>query len=228
MVKIGRAGALLLLLASTLSADVVLLKSGQKVSGRVVDKGLHVEVATDAGLRTFLRDEVEDIVTSPKELLGDAEKAFEEAKKQYTEAIALSDQTERNAKLKEALEKVRAVREAFASTRELFPEDKYSDLDVKLTQVLQLTRLLRERVTVDIARKPAIINAPAAPAAGASSALATLLDPALRADAAKRAAARESFKSLRADSAELHDLATAEMLFLARGDADWKLGAASL
>ena len=230
MVKIGRAGALLFLLASALSADVVVLKSGQKVSGRVVDKGLHVEVTTDAGLRTFLRDEVEDILTSPKELLGDAEKAFEEAKKQYTEAIALPDQEERNAKLKDALEKVRAVRETLASTRELFPEDKYSDLDVKLTQVLQLTRLLRERVTVDIARKPAIINAPAGPAAGvaASTALATLVDPALRADAAKRAAARESFKSLRGDSAELHDLATAQMLFLGRADADWKLGAASL
>src|SRR5262245_54196723 len=112
-----RAGAIFLLLASTLSADVVVLKSGQKISGRVVDKGIHFEVTTDAGLRTFLRDEVEDVLTSPKELLGDTEKTFEEAKKQYTEAVALGDQNERNTKLKEALEKVRTVREALASAR---------------------------------------------------------------------------------------------------------------
>src|SRR5689334_10635046 len=136
MLKTLRAGAFLLLLASTLSADVLVLKSGAKISGRVVDKGIHFEVTTDAGLRTFLRDEVEDVLTSPKELLGDTDKTFEEAKKQYTEAIALSNQDERNARLKEALEKVRAVREALASARELFPEDKYSDLDVKLTQVM--------------------------------------------------------------------------------------------
>src|SRR5262249_25501322 len=153
-------GCLLLLLASTLSADVVVLKSGQKVSGRVVDKGLHVEVTTDSGLRTFLRDEVEDIINHPKELLGDTEKNFEEVKKQYTEAIALADPSERNTKLHEALDKLRTVRETLATTRELFPEDKYADLDVKLTQAMQLMRLLRERVTVDIAKKPAIINAP--------------------------------------------------------------------
>src|SRR5262245_42968927 len=206
MVKVGRAAGLLLLLASTLSADVVVLKSGQKVSGRVVDKGLHVEVTTDTGLRTFLRDEVEDILNHPKELLGDTEKNFEEAKKEYTEAIALADPTERNAKLKEALEKVRAVRETIATTRELFPEDKYSDLDVKLTQAMQLMRLLRERVTADLAKKPAIINAPSSGTGTAafSSVVAILLDPALRGDAAKRATARATFKSLRADNDALH------------------------
>jgi hypothetical protein len=230
MVKMWRAGLVLCLLASTLSADVIVLKSGQKVSGRVVDKGLHVEVTTDTGLRTFLRDEVEDILNHPKELLGDTEKTFEEAKKQYTEAIAIADQSERNSKLKEALEKVRSVRETLATTRELFPEDKYADLDVKLTQAMQLMRLLRERVTVDIAKKPAIINAPASAASGValSTAVLTLLDPTLRADAAKRAAAREAFKAQRADSADLHDLATAEMLFLSRSEADWKLTPAAL
>src|SRR5436190_6621355 len=118
---------LLLLLAGTLSADVIVLKNGTKVSGRVVDKGVHYEVTTDAGLRTFLRDEVEDILTSPKELLGDVDKTFEQAKQQYTDALALQDPTERNAKLKEAIEKVRGVREVLAAARELFPEDKYAD-----------------------------------------------------------------------------------------------------
>ena len=100
MLRLARVSGILLLLASTLSADVLVLKSGAKISGRVVDKGIHFEVTTDAGLRTFLREEVEDVISSPKELLGDSEKIFEEAKKEYTEAIALSNQDERNAKLK--------------------------------------------------------------------------------------------------------------------------------
>ena len=230
MVKLWRAGAVLLLLASTLSADVVVLKSGQKVSGRVVDKGLHVEVTTDRGLRTFLRDEVEDIIEHPKELLGDTEKNFEEVKKQYTEAIAIADQGERNAKLKEALEKLRTVRETLATTRELFPEDKYADLDVKLTQTMQLMRLLRERVTVDVAKKPAIINAPSsgAPGVALSSAVTILLDPVLRSDAAKRVSARDTFKTQRTDYADLHDLATAQTIFLSRPEADWKIGPGEL
>jgi hypothetical protein len=229
-VKSLRPLGILLLLAGTLSADVVVLKNGSKVSGRVVDKGVHYEVTTDAGLRTFLRDEVEDIITSPKELLGDVDKTFEQAKQQYTEALALQDPAERNAKLKDAIEKVRGVREILASTRELFPEDKYSDLDQKLMSAMQLMRLLRERVTVDVAKKPEMINPRprAATTATISTALATLIDPALRADAATRAAARDAFKVQRADYAEVHDLATAEMLFLGRSDAEWRLSAACL
>jgi hypothetical protein len=228
-VNLLRALGVLLLLAGTLSADVVVLKNGTKVSGRVVDKGIHYEVTTDAGLRTFLREEVEDVLSSPKELLGDVDKTFEQAKGLYTEALALQDPSERNAKIKDALEKVRGVRETLASTRELFPEDKYSDLDQKLMGAMQLLRLLRERVTVDIAKKPEMIN-PRPSASGAatmSTALATLIDPVQRADAAKRAAAREAFKVQRADYAEVHDLATAAMLFLGRSDAEWRLGPAS-
>jgi hypothetical protein len=51
----------------------------------------------------------------------------------------------------------------------------------------------------------------------------TLLDPALRSDAARRAAAKETFRVQRNDYAELHDLATAETIFLSRPEADWKL-----
>lgn len=83
----ARAFGLTLLLSGTLSADVLVLKDGTKVSGRVVDKGLHYEVTTDACLRTWLRDEADRIVTSPKELLGDSEKGFEEVKKRYGDAL---------------------------------------------------------------------------------------------------------------------------------------------
>ena len=111
---------------------------------------------------------------------------------------------EKNARLKEAIEKVRGVREVLASTRELFPEDKYADLDQKLMQTMQLLRLFRERVSVDVARAPGIINARSgfAPTETVNKALAILIDPAQRADPAKRASAHETFRSQKPDDAQ--------------------------
>jgi hypothetical protein len=219
------------LLASVLSADVLVLKDGSKISGRVVEKGLHFEVTTPVGLRTFLREDVDEVLTSPKELLGDTDKLFEEAKQQYTEALALQDPSDRNGKLKDALEKVRGVRGTLASTRELFTEDKYADLDQKLMQVMQLMRLLRERVTVDLAKKSELINPPrpsATSTASVAQAITTLVDPVQRADGGKRAAAREAFIAQRAGSPEIYDLMTAAMIFLGRSDADWRLQGGAL
>lgn len=220
-----RALAWFLLLSGSLFADVLVLKDGTKVSGRIVDKGLHYEVTTDHGLRTWTSDEVDHVITSPKDLLGDSDKTFEEVKKQYAEIIALQDPIEKNTRLKEAIEKVRGVREVLASTRELFPEDKYADLDQKLMQTMQLLRLFRERVSVDIARAPAMINARSgfAPTETVNQALGILIDPAQRADPAKRASAHETFRSQKSD-----DLSVAAMLFLARTDAEWRLQGAAL
>ena len=55
-----------LLLTSTLFADVLVLKGGTKVSGRVVEKAEHYEVTADGVLRTYLKDEVDHVVNSPK------------------------------------------------------------------------------------------------------------------------------------------------------------------
>ncbi|MBV8879485.1 MAG: hypothetical protein JO332_05965 [Planctomycetaceae bacterium] len=222
--NVVRAFGLILLLSGTLFADVLVLKDGSKVSGRVVDKGLHYEVTTDSGLRTWLRDEVDRVVTSPKELLGDADKNFEDAKKEYGEAIALQDPAEKNARLKEAIEKVRGVREALASTRELFPEDRYADLDQKLMQAMQLMRLLRERVSVDVARAPAMINPRGGSVGGSAAyierlprAISVLVDPAQRADPEKKAWAVAAFRE------QKDDFTAAARLFLARPEAEWRL-----
>ncbi len=224
-VNVARAFGLILLLSGTLFADVLVLKDGTKVAGRVVDKGLHFEVTTDAGLRTWLRDEVDHVATSPKELLGESDKAFEEAKKEYGEALAIQDPNEKNAKLKASIEKVRTVRETIATTRELFPENRYADLDLKLMQTMQLLRLLRERVSVDVARMPAVVNAGSRFSGGGSAyveritrAISVLVDPAQRADAEKRAWAVAAFREQRGD-----DYSTAARIFLLRPEAEWRL-----
>lgn len=222
--NVARAVGLILLLSGTLFADVLVLKDGSRIAGRVVDKGLHFEVTTDGGLRTWRSDEVDHVITSPKELLGDSDKVFEEAKKQYTEALAIGDATEKNAKLKDALEKVRSVREILSSTRELFPEDRHADLDQKLMQTMQLTRLLRERVSVDVARAPSQIN-PRGSFSGGSAyiervprAISVLVDPAQRADPEKKAWAVAAFREQKGD-----DFSAAARVFLTRPEAEWRL-----
>src|SRR6185436_15418922 len=104
----------LVLLVGTLSADVVVLKGGGRVSGRVVDKSDHYEVTSEGVLRTYLKDEVDHIVSSPKEFLGDADTLFDEARADYQKAIALTSPVDQNAVLKGAIAKVTRVREAYS------------------------------------------------------------------------------------------------------------------
>jgi hypothetical protein len=221
----------LFVLSTALAADVVILKDGGKVSGKVVDKNNHYEVTTENGVRGFLKEEVERIVTSPKEFLGDADKTVEEVKAAYQAALAISDPAEQQGKVKEAIARLRTAREAYATTRELFPEDKYAELDQKLMQVMQLMRLCRDRLHSERENsdRPSFAATPA-PASGMqlAEAFSILLDPAKRSDAARRAAACESFRLQRASAPEVYELATAAMLFLSKSEAEWNLKGAAL
>jgi hypothetical protein len=219
-----------ILLSSTLLADVAVLKDGTRISGKVVDKSKYWEVTTDGGLRTYLKEEVDRIVKDPKELLGDVEKVMAEAKSDYQKAIEMTEGPERNALLKESIAKIDLARIAVSSTRELFPEDKYSDLDQKLMQILQLKRLLRDRIHSEYADRfsPEPPRPSVQPSASLEESFSTLLDPSKRSDAAKRASARESFRLERARHPEIYELATAAMLFLSRSDQEWNLQGPSL
>jgi thiamine pyrophosphokinase len=217
---------LFLLLASSLFADVVILKSGAKVSGRVVEKPEHYEVTADGALRTYLKEEVERVVTSPKEFLGDSDKLFEEARADYKKALDLaSSPAEQNVVLKAAIAKVARARESYSAAMDLFPDD--GNLGKQIMLLMQLMRLLRERVHLDESRGPSAPGSSSKPAPptvtlAADDALATLLDPAKRNDPARRAAAIVSFRGQRTD------LAAAATLFLSRTDAEMKLEGATL
>jgi hypothetical protein len=220
----------LVLLSSTLTADVALLKDGSRVAGKVVEKGNVVEITTDAGLRAYTKDEVDKIVRNPLELLGDVDKVLSQAKIDYQAALAMPDGPDKNAQLRETISRVDVARAALSSTRELFPEDKYADLDQKLMQVMQLKRLLRDRLHSEFGTRPTFGPSPSASPSSVSleEAFGTLFDPARRSDAAKRLAAREAFRVERANHPEIYEIATAAMLFLSRSDAEWNLQGASL
>ena len=224
-----RVFAVLFLLSTTLLADVAVLKDGTRVSGRIVEKAQSWEVTTDGGLRTFLKEEVDKIIKDPKELLGDVDKTMAAAKDDYQRAVAMAEGPERNALLRESIGKIDAARAAVSSTRELFPEDKFADLDQKLMQIMQLKRLLRDRLHSDFASGtgPRVGPAPAS-SVSLDEAFSTLLDPVKRSDAARRAGARDAFRAERALHPEIYELATAAMLYLSRSDAEWNLQGPSL
>jgi len=211
---------LLLLLAA---GDVLVLKGGGRVSGRVVEKTEHYEVTSDGVLRTYLKEEVEKVVSSPKEFLGDADKLFEEARGDYQKALGISDTAPKNAVLKDAIAKVARARESYSAALDLFPDD--ANLGKQIMLLMQLMRLLRERVSLDETRTPAVGGGPRpAPVVTIQTddALSTLLDPAKRNDPAKRAAAVVSFRGQRSD------LACAAVLFLSRTDAEMRLDGPAL
>jgi hypothetical protein len=230
-----RLAAIFFLLGTTLFADVAVLKDGRKFSGKIVDKGSHYEITTDGVLRTYLKEEVDRIITSPKEILGDAEKQYDEAKAAFNDAKKMDGGPDRNSKLKDAIAKLKAARDAYSAARELFPEDKYADLDQKLVLVMQLTRMLRGEVTHDgvVAasdpirpdRAPLVETRPLP--ADLGSAFATLSDPTKRSNPEARVVARETFRTQRGNYPTIYELATAAMIYLSRTDADWKLQGAA-
>jgi hypothetical protein len=217
---------ILFLLTSSLFADVLVLKSGSKVPGRVVDKADHYEVTSDGVLRTYLKEEVDKVVNSPKEFLGDADKLFEEARGDYKKALDASSPADQNAILKAAIAKVARARESYSAAMDLFPDD--GNLGKQIMLLMQLMRLLRERVHLDESRGPSSGSgsggkpAPPTVTIAADDALTTLLDPAKRNDPARRAAALTSFRSQKTD------LACAAVMFLSKSDAEMRLEGAAL
>lgn len=154
-----RAFALALLLPLTLGADVLVLTDGRKLSGSVKEKPDGYEITVEGQTLAFGKEEVARHLKSPKELLADAEKNYEEAKRIYTESVNLTDGKQAEAKMREALPKVTKAREAYAEARDLFP-DGYPELDSALVNVMKLMRLVREKLGSQIASGEAPSAAP--------------------------------------------------------------------
>jgi len=96
-------------------------------------------------------------------------------------------------------------------------------------QAMQLLRLLRERVSVDVARMPGIVNPGSRSSVGGAAyleriprAISVLVDPAQRADGEKRAWAVAAFREQR------DDFCVAARVFLTRPEAEWRLQGAAL
>lgn len=236
---LGRGILAFLALALPLGADVLVLKDGRKLSGSVKEKPDGFEITVEGQTLAFGKEDVDRHLKSPKDLTGDAEKNYEEAKRIYTEATSMTDDKKAEAKMREALPKVTKAREAYAEARDLFP-DGHSDLDAQLVNVMKLMRLVREKLGSQIASgeapppaappivKPKESPPPVAvetpkpvvevkPTNSAAEAYAILVDPLRRADPGVREGARALFKAAKGD------YAMAGYVFLSRDDYEWGL-----
>src|SRR5262245_43200319 len=155
--------SLLGLTISTALGDGIVLNDGRKLAGRVVEKPDGYEVTVEGQTVGFSKTEVKLWAKSPKDVLGDADRQVEDAKKLYSEAVVMSDEKAAEAKFREALPKVQKAREAYVEARELFP-DGYPELDSQLINVMKLMRLVRERFHSQIAGGEAPVKAKEAPA----------------------------------------------------------------
>ncbi|MBI2901775.1 MAG: hypothetical protein HYY17_16440 [Planctomycetes bacterium] len=139
-----------LLLCLPLSADVLVLRDGRKLSGQVTEKEKSYEIRLQGETLVFAKDEVASWFKHPKEMTGEADRGIEEAKKKYLEALELKDEAAARAKFEEALPLVQKARDIYAEARDLFP-DGYPELDEKLVITMSLMRLVRERLGSKIA-----------------------------------------------------------------------------
>jgi hypothetical protein len=242
--------AILGLAVSTALGDGIILKDGRKLSGKVVEKPDGYEVTVEGQTVGFPKGEVTQWFKHPKEVLGDADKQVEDAKKLYSEAVVMSDEKAAEAKFREALPKVQKAREAYVEARELFPEG-YPELDSQLINVMKLMRLVRERFHSQIAGSDAPVKVKEAPPkpvikppptpeptplkptpaievpnpsiSSIHDALTVLVDPAKRSDLAQRAGALSQFRKASEGGVPLADVAMAGSLFLEKSDVQWGL-----
>ncbi len=142
--------ALAALLTLPAAADVLVLNDGRKLAGSVKDKPDGFEITIDGQMLAFGKDEVSRWIKSPKDLTLDAERQYEEAKRIYSEAVAIEDGRQSEGRMREALPRVTKAREGYAEARDLFPEG-YPELDAALVNVMKLMRLVREKLGSQIA-----------------------------------------------------------------------------
>jgi hypothetical protein len=143
-------------------ADGVILRDGRKLAGRVSEKQDGYEISVDGQTLSFAKDDVLRWIKSPKEVIGDADRLFEEAKKIYQDAVVLTDLKAAEDRFREALPKVQKARDAYAEARELFPEG-YPEIDTQLVNIMKLMRLVRERIGSQMTGSTAPVKAKSAP-----------------------------------------------------------------
>ena len=144
-----RALLLLSLLSLPLHADVLELRDGKKLSGKVTEKGGVYQIKIEGETLTFNQGEVSRWIRKPKELTGEADSLIGEAKKIYLSASELDDEMAMDRELRKALTRVEKARDIYSETRQLFPKG-YSEIDNSLVNTMMLMRMIRSRLVTRV------------------------------------------------------------------------------
>lgn len=147
--------ALFLLLSSPAAAELVILKSGQRIEGEVQEKGSHYEVKTAAGTLTVAKSDVVKIVKSVDAIVAEAEALHAQARALYEEALKTEDNPPAsNAKLKAGVDLLKKMVKLYQEARETYVEDRYARLDDAAIKALQEIRLYRDKMHAEVVVKP--------------------------------------------------------------------------
>ena len=95
-----------LLLATPAAADVLVMKDGRKLSGRVRKTRTSYEITIEGQRQVFALDDVQRWIKSPKEMIGQADQWVDEAKEIYLTAVEIQDLKIADKIFRKGLEKV--------------------------------------------------------------------------------------------------------------------------
>jgi uncharacterized protein len=156
MRRIGLSLIFSLLLLSPAAADLVLLKSGQRIEGEVQEKGSSYEVKTAAGTILVAKSDVARIVKSVEALTAEAEALHAQARKLYEEALKIEDDPPAsNAKLRAGVDLLKKMVKLYQEARETYVEERYAKLDDAAVKAIQEMRLYRDKMHAEVVVKPA-------------------------------------------------------------------------
>ncbi len=154
--RLGFSLVFALLLVSPAAADMVLLKSGQRIEGDVQDKGSSYEVKTASGTLLIAKSDVSKIVKSVDAIVAEAEGLHAQARKLYDEALKIEDDAPAsNAKLRAGVELLKKMVKLYQEARETYVEDRYARLDDAAVKAIQEMRLYRDKMHAEVVVKAA-------------------------------------------------------------------------
>jgi uncharacterized protein len=145
--RLGLSLIVALLLASPAAADLVLLKSGQRIEGDVTEKGFSYEVKTSSGTLLIAKSDVQKIVKSVDAIVAEAEALHAQARKLYDEALRIEDDAPAsNAKLRAGVDLLKKMVKLYQEARETYVEERYVRLDEAAVKAIQEMRLYRDKM----------------------------------------------------------------------------------
>jgi tetratricopeptide (TPR) repeat protein len=160
--------ALLLLSASVLPADVLVMKDGKTIEGEVSDQGDVYEVKTKFGTLKVDKADVAQRVSGPGAMATEAETLRMAAKAMIDGAASVADPAMKARKLGAAIEILRKALGIYTKAREIFKGDAYAHLDQAIAAVTAEIRAAKGQIPAAPAPAPAA-GTPAPAAAPATA-----------------------------------------------------------
>jgi TPR repeat protein len=141
------------LLSGPSSADILVLKGGQRFEGDLTDRGKTYEIKVGENVVSINKTDIARHILSIEALTAEAEKLHAQARELYAHATKPETELkEANDELKKGVELLRKAVDLYQEARDVYPEEKHTVLDMASVKLLQEMRLYRDKMGSEIAR----------------------------------------------------------------------------